>query len=112
MKFGNAFGPKIISHGGYALKTHERHFRQQSSYTVCVEQEASCRKWKFTSHQRIFGLKQDQDRLYKITVPSSERLEVLRVLDRYNLNEHSLFGSEESLVETLAFREIDQKFSP
>jgi hypothetical protein len=113
MKFGNALGPKIISHGGYALKTHERHFHQQSSYTVCVEQEALCRKWKFASHQNIFGLNhEDQDRLYKITVPSSERLEVLRVLDRYNLNEHSLFGSEESLMETLAFREIDLECFP
>src|ERR1700730_8561050 len=25
MKVGNALGPKIISHGGYALKTHELH---------------------------------------------------------------------------------------
>ena len=82
IKVGNALGPKIISHGGYALKTHERHFRQQSSYTICVEQEASRKKWKFASHQRIFGLRhEDQDRLYKITVPSSERLEVLRALE-------------------------------
>lgn len=112
VKSGNASGPKIISHGGCALKTHERHFRQQSSYTVCVKQEASSRQWKFVSHQKILGLNHnDQDRLYKITIPSSERLEVLRVLDRYNLNEYSLFGSEESLMETLAFRKIDQKFS-
>jgi FRG domain len=113
IKSGNALGPKIISHGGYALKTHERHFRQQSSYTVCVAKEDACQRWNFVSHQNIFSLNcEDQDRLYKITVPSSERLDVLRGLDRYNLNEHSLFGSEESLVETLAFREIDQKFSP
>jgi hypothetical protein len=112
VKSGNALGPKIIIHGGHSLKSHERHFRQRSSYTVCVEREASSGKWKFVSHQRIFGLnRKDQDRLYKITVPSSERLEVLRVLDRYNLNEHSLFGSEESLMKTLAFREIDQKLS-
>lgn len=44
--------------------------------------------------------------------PRFKRLEVLRVLDRYNLNEHSLIGSEESLMETLAFREIDQELSP
>lgn len=111
IKSGNTLGPNIISHGGYALNAHERHFRQQSSYTVCVEQDASSGKWKFVSHQAIFGLnQQDQDRLYKITVPSSERLEVLRILDRYNLNEHSLFWSDEGLMETLAFREIDQKF--
>jgi hypothetical protein len=112
IKFGNAFGPMIISHGGYALKIHERHFHQQSSYAVCVEKEASCTHWKFVPHQKIFGLNHgDQDRLYKIAVPSSERVEVLRVLDRYNLNAYSLFGSEESLMETLAFREIDQRIA-
>jgi len=33
----------------------------------------------------------------------------LKHLDRFNLNEFSLFDSEESLMETLAFREIDLK---
>jgi hypothetical protein len=36
----------------------------------------------------------------------SERITVLRNLDHYNLNSYSLFGTEESLVETVAQREI------
>jgi len=34
-------------------------------------------------------------------------LKVLKILDSYNLNAFSLFGSEESLMETLAARELD-----
>lgn len=105
-KSTNASGPKIIRHGGNALTTHERHFRQQSSYTVCVEQEND--RWKFVSHQKLLDVNQmGQVYLHKMTVPSCERLEVLRALDRYNFTDYSLFGSEESLMETLAFQEID-----
>jgi hypothetical protein len=49
---------------------------------------------------------EDQDWLYKYTIPASEREKVLRKLDKYNINAYSLFGSEESLMETLALREI------
>jgi hypothetical protein len=106
-------GPKICTHGGYNLKTHDRHFRQKSSYTVCVERDDLTQRWRFVSHQRVFESREtDQDFLYKTTVPSSERTKVLRRLDRYNLNGFSLFGSEESLMDTLAFREIDLKLKP
>lgn len=109
-KFSVGGNLKICSHGGYNLKTHERHFRQQSSYTVCVEQDQATQRWRFASHERIFELpEQGQDLLYKTTVPSRERKNVLKSLDRYNLNDFSLFGSEEALMNTLAFREIDLK---
>ena len=102
--------PKICSHGGYNLKTHERHFRQQSAYTVCVQQDDVTQPWKFVPHDGVFESPEDgQDLLYKTIIPSRERANVLRSLDRYNLNDFSLFGSEESLMETLAFREIDVK---
>jgi hypothetical protein len=63
-------------------------------------------QWRFQSHQRVFD-KADprQDLLWKITIPSEERETVLRVLNDYNLNAFSLFGSEESLVETMWLRE-------
>jgi len=48
----------------------------------------------------------DQDVLWKFNVPSSERVKVLRILDGYNISALSLFGSEESLMETMALREI------
>jgi hypothetical protein len=103
--------PHIISHGGFSLTTHERHFRQQSAYTVCVEHPTN-EEWKFASHEAVFASNdRDQDQLIKITLPSSARLEFLQRFDQHNLNEYTLFGSEESLMETLAFREIDRKIT-
>jgi hypothetical protein len=43
----------------------------------------------------------------KINIPVSQRVKVLRFLDRFKLNTFSLFDSEESLMEMLAFRTID-----
>lgn len=43
---------------------------------------------------------------WKFTIPVTERMRVLAVLDEHNLNAFSLFGSEESLMETLAAREF------
>jgi hypothetical protein len=54
------------------------------------------------------GLSSLQDVLWKFNIPSTERLKVLRLLnDDYNINAFSLFGSEESLMETMALRELD-----
>jgi len=64
------------------------------------------------AHQGVFNIKSsDQDLLWKIEIPASERVNVLRFLDKFNLNAFSLFDSEESLIETLAFREIDLKLT-
>ena len=43
---------------------------------------------------------------WKYTIPATERTKVLRILDEHNLNAFSLFGSEESMMETLATREF------
>jgi hypothetical protein len=48
-----------------------------------------------------------QDLLWKFNIPTSERLKVLKFLDAHNLNAFSLFGSEESLMETMALRELE-----
>jgi hypothetical protein len=45
-----------------------------------------------------------QAMLWKFEIPGAERLKVLRRLEEYNLNACSLFGTEESLLETLAIR--------
>ena len=94
---------------GPLVRTHQRHFRQRSRYTVCARFDSES-GWSFAPHQTVFELGDEaQDLLYKITVPASERQKVLAKLDRFNLNAFSLFGSEESLLETLAFRDIDMK---
>jgi hypothetical protein len=92
---------------GPIVKTHKRHFRQQSRYTVCVEFNSTS-GWKFVPHQKVFDLgRSDQDLLWKIEIPITERIKVLRLLNRFNINAFSLFDSEESLMETLACRYLD-----
>jgi len=75
-----------------------------------VEQDNVTKQWKFVSHQKVFELHGiGRDQIYKTTVPSSERIKILRYLDSDNLNRFSLFGSEDALMDTLAFREIELK---
>lgn len=105
MKTGSKDEAGIFTFGPI-VKTHKRHFRQQSRYSVCAQYETD--QWIYRPHQSVFDLgNKNQDLLWKITIPSSERIKVLKHLDQYNLNEFSLFDSEEGLMETLAFREID-----
>lgn len=99
--------PHIVSFGPL-FKTHERHFRQQSRYTACVQWESD-EQWYFKPHDVVFGQKDrsNQDLLWKISIPTSERLKVLRFCDKVNLNAFTLFNSEESLLEFMAMRVFD-----
>ena len=49
----------------------------------------------------------DQNLLWKIILPATLRKDVLTMLDRYTLNAFSLFEDENSLMKTIAFREVD-----
>jgi hypothetical protein len=102
---GGAVGEPTIQRIGPYVRSHRRHFLQQSDYTICGAFDANY-GWHFYSHQEVFSrTRPGQDALWKFDLPSSERLKVLRLLDDYNLNASSLFGSEESLLETMWFRE-------
>ena len=105
-KVGGSDDPRIVSFGPI-IKTHKRHFRQQSRYTACVQFEDG--KWFFTPHDAVFGQKDHlkQDLLWKMTIPASERLKVLRFCDKVNLNEFTLFDTEEGLLEMQAMRVFD-----
>ena len=95
---------------GPYVRTHRRHFLQQSDYTVCAEFKNAgdqSGEWYFAKHEGVFQRNAPyQDILWKFNIPWTERLKVLRLLDEYNLNAFSLFESEESLMETLAVREL------
>jgi FRG domain len=90
------------------VQTHKRHFLQKAEYTVCTFFDEN--SWQFVPHADIFenrhGRHGFQDFLYKFDIPAKEQVNVLRRLEEYNLNAYSLFGSEESLMETLAIREL------
>ncbi|HET6929190.1 MAG TPA: FRG domain-containing protein [Candidatus Acidoferrum sp.] len=98
------YEPVIISHGPY-VRSHRRHFLQQCEYTSCLAFKSPVR---FVQHEQVFARsKRGQDFLWKFNIPSSERVKVLKSLDAHNLNAFSLFGSEESLMETMALRELE-----
>jgi len=111
-KLGSS-GVSQIQRLGPHVKTHRRHFLQQSEYTMCLVFEGG--EWRFARHDSVPpwpGDTIDESHnfdLRKFNIPGSERLKVLRELDEYNLNAHSLFGSEESLMETLALKTFELK---
>jgi hypothetical protein len=93
-----ALGPRV--------KSHPRHFIQQSHYTICANYQND--GWSYCPHEDVFKLaRPNQDRLTKYVLPASERPKVLSNLNQYNINAFSLFQDEESLLKTLSLREFD-----
>ena len=100
--------PEIRILKKHYFPTHRRHFLQQCEYTICVQNRES--EWLFVPHEEAFTLgggDLNYDVLWKFRLPTTERPKVLKLLDRSNINAFSLFQSEESLMETMAFRELD-----
>jgi hypothetical protein len=88
------------------IKTHKRHFLQQSCYTICTKNE------KFVCHENVFedgnpNIIHEQDTLFKLEIPMTERVNALRDLYDLNINAFSLMQSEESLSKTMCFQEIE-----
>ena len=102
--------PKIYCFGP-RIRVHRRHVIQQSEYTMCLVFNDDG-EWRFAKHddvrsgEIIDGTKWDIH-FTKINIPSSERRKVLSLLDEHNVNAFSLFGSEESLMETLRIRKLE-----
>jgi hypothetical protein len=101
--------PRVFVCGPAHDSTHQRHFTQQCDYTIC-----------YASHTATIPLLSHEDvstsmvpatfngpgTIQKFTIPRAVRPDVLEYLDQFNLNAYSLFGSEESLMETLAARSL------
>jgi hypothetical protein len=100
--------PLVYRYGLY-VKTHRRHFLQQSEYTMCLIFDND-KEWRFEHYETVFGKgRGKQGWCWKYTIPASERQKVLKLLDEHNLNAFSLFSSEESMMATLAAREFLEK---
>ena len=103
-KHVSTWDPFIIPIGSDA-KSHKRHFLQQSEYTVCISMGDDT--YIYDCHENI--IKKDdekQDLILKFNIPVKERFNVLNKLENMNINAFSLFGNEESLMETMALREL------
>lgn len=99
--------PHIETLGPYA-KTHKRHFLQQCQYTVCFKDVGVDSKERiYCSHESV-AFNDNQDFLKKFVIPFSEKDKVLRKLQLMNINAYSLFGSDDSLMKTLAHQEIER----
>lgn len=102
----------IAIHGPY-VRTHKRHFLQQSWYSTCSYLDSADNTHKFVSHEFVLAGndksedKFEKDILKKITIPRAKRLDFLRHLQEMNINSFSLFQSEEALMQTLAIQEIE-----
>ncbi len=104
-KSGSSDEPQIKSFGPN-VRSHSRHFLQQSEYTIGAQ--FSENGWLYTPHENVFKNKPtDQDLLWKLTMPATERVKALKILDAHNLNEFSLFQTTESLLSTIACRALE-----
>jgi len=95
----------VLHRYGPYVKTHRRHVLQQSEYTLCTVFDDA---FRFERYDKIFDKSRYQrGACWKITLPATLRTSVLRLLDEYNLNAYSLFGSEDGMMEMLAVRQFD-----
>lgn len=107
-KVGKRGEPRISTRGPY-VRTHRRHVLQQCEYTICTRKNGN--NWYYIPHEDVLAQnEEDQDVLWKINIPSNERMKVLTQLDQKNINAYTLFGSDESLMDAMAFREFTSKF--
>lgn len=97
--------PNIYVFGPY-VKIHKRHVLQQSQYSICVELDKENNE-VYANHELVFTINEEkQDKLWKFNVPSTERNQALKSLNKMNINSYSLFGTEDSLVESISTSEI------
>lgn len=100
---------------GHYINADVRHSLQQSWYTIALKADpkqvrpdkTEIHKHRIRCHEEIFkSLEKEQDLIIKINIPNKERSKVLKYLDEKDINHFSLFQSEESLMKTLAFKEL------
>lgn len=106
-KAGSSNKPQIHTLGRN-IRTHPRHFHQQAEYTTALQFNGG--NWHLANHIDICNsTDQEQDKIWKLTAPSSCRNEVLKQLEMYNITAYSLFQTEEALLATLANRLLPLK---
>jgi len=103
----NGAAPTIYGLGPYAV-THKRHYAQQCEYSIC-QRRVDGSRYEYSSHETavLAGNTAGGGPMTKYILPVSERTKALQALQRMNITAFSLFGSEESLMETLAYQEIE-----
>ena len=105
----NGNDPAIRNYGSN-IKTHKRHFMQQSEYTICTKMKSIGEDGSelfYAPHEDvILNGEKGQDLLWKFNIPTTERIRFLQKLQTMNINSYSLFGTEDSLVDSIATEEF------
>ena len=97
---------------GQMLKTHPRHYLQQADYTYCIvcEDVGDISTYHYSPYPSFNPTYEDgkilQDKLLKFIIPSKEYKDVLKELNKMNINTYTLFNNEEGLAEKLAIEEM------
>lgn len=110
---------------GPNIQTHKRHYLQQAEYTYTVNVDKSadenatdnfeidCNKVTYKNHYETIKDRMSeggkQDICVKHLIPITEKDEVINRLYSMNINEYSLFHTEESLMKTVAYERIRRK---
>ena len=90
---------------GPYMRTHPRHHLQQSQYTMCVKLAEN--DYSFCRHDEAFvGIGAVRAKLIRILISADQRILALKNLDLMNINPFSVYGSEESLMRTIAQRQF------
>lgn len=83
-------------------RSHSRYFRQQCEYTMAVGETEKSDEHRLISYEKFVEVSGDplsRDNLFaKITLPFSERRTALDYLDLHNINEYTLFDTEDAMV--------------
>jgi FRG domain len=105
---GYSSGRPRISVMGPFVSTHKRHFAQKASYTIATQWDQSTDAHVFCPHDQVFKAGNEmQDLLIKIVLPAKERKKALMSLNDYNINQFTLFQSEDALVKALEMKNFD-----
>jgi hypothetical protein len=92
---------------GHFVSTHRRHILQQCEYTMCVKNGSNGTGMLFAPYDDAISGRPYQgllkfDDFIQFTIPVSERDEALDDLEKMNINEYSLFETDDAMVRTVA----------
>jgi hypothetical protein len=106
-KSGKGNSNMIHTHGPY-VTTHTRHFAQKAWYTTATHWGTQAKTQTFCSHHDVTpAVVVKQDVLIKLTIPRDDRVAALKQLEEYNINNYTLFHTEDALIKTMGLRAFD-----
>lgn len=87
--------------GNPKIRSHERHYLQQSWYTLAYMTTRNSKEHTIINYPDFFR-PECNDSFIRIEIPYSQRIPALNYLNQHNINHFSLMNSEESLIKRLS----------